>query len=110
VSSLKNEIIANLSQGAKTIEQLTRLSKLTRHEHRVGLAIRELVDSGVVQEPSWEPHAPRNLIHKYFLSPEIKNPQTVSNPGARSNTTRSHESIAKTETNSKIINHTQPGV
>jgi len=46
---LHDEILANLVNGPSTIATLTRKSKLTKHEGRVGSAIRELEDKGLVE-------------------------------------------------------------
>lgn len=46
---LHDEILANLANGPATIATLTRMSNLTKYEDRVGKAIRELEDKGLVE-------------------------------------------------------------
>lgn len=46
---LHDEILANLAKGPATIPTLTRKSKLTRFESRIGIVVRELEDKGLIE-------------------------------------------------------------
>ena len=48
-SNLHAEIYENLSNGPLSIEQLTRRSKITKYETRLGRALRELEDEHYIE-------------------------------------------------------------